>query len=129
MKDLADVQELIKLLSLPSDFGSKLNPYVQAKFLELWQAGRGNERQFIRVWPHNSLTFRAQSIDDMVACLPDAADTLRNMRDDGVTLDLQGRTSDDYVRLVTNDPDIARKYDMHEKSEFWDEDESGLDTE
>ena len=129
MKDLADVQELIKLLSLPSDFGSKLNPYVQAKFLELWQASRGNERRYIRVWRINSLTRRAESIEDLIASLPDAADTLGKMRDDGVTLDLQGGPSDDYVRLVTNDPNIARKYDMHDESEFWDEDESGLDTE
>lgn len=124
LKDLADVQELIKLLSLPLAFGSKLNPYVQAKFQELWQASRGNERRYIRVWRHNSLTTGAQCIDDMIVSLPDAADILRKMRDDGVTLDLQGRTSDDYVRLVTNDPDMARKYDMHDESEFWDDDAS-----
>ena len=31
MKDLADVQELIKLLSLPEDFVEQLAPYVQVK--------------------------------------------------------------------------------------------------
>ena len=124
MKDLADVQELIKLLSLPLAFGSTLNLYVQAKFVELWQASRGNERRYIRVWRYNSLTARAQSIEDIIASQPDAADILRKMRDDGVTLDLHGLTSDDYVRLVTNDPDIARKYDMHNESEFWDDDAS-----
>ena len=35
LKDLADVQELIKLKSLDADFAEKLNPFVREKFLEL----------------------------------------------------------------------------------------------
>ncbi len=35
LKDLADVQELIKLRGLASDFAQRLNPYVREKFLEL----------------------------------------------------------------------------------------------
>ena len=42
---------------------------------------------------------------------------------DGVTLDPQGGTGADCVYLVTNDPAIAKKYDMHEESEFWNQDE------
>jgi hypothetical protein len=38
LKDLADVQELIRVLNLPREFGEKLNPYVRAKFDELWTA-------------------------------------------------------------------------------------------
>ncbi|HEX8523827.1 MAG TPA: hypothetical protein VF669_16345 [Tepidisphaeraceae bacterium] len=36
LKDLADVQELIKVLSLSRDLAQQLNPYVQQKYLELW---------------------------------------------------------------------------------------------
>ena len=36
LKDLGDVQELIRVLSLKRDFASNLNPFVQAKYLELW---------------------------------------------------------------------------------------------
>jgi hypothetical protein len=36
LKDLADVQELIKALRLPREFVENLNPYVRAKFNELW---------------------------------------------------------------------------------------------
>lgn len=46
LKDLADVQELIKLRSLSGYFAEKLNPYVCGKFLELLKAverGRGND--------------------------------------------------------------------------------------
>ncbi len=42
---------------------------------------------------------------------------------DGVTLDPKGSTSDDYACLVTTDPVIAKKYDMHDEKEFWGDDE------
>lgn len=38
LKDLADVQELIKLRGLASDFAQALNPYVREKYLELASA-------------------------------------------------------------------------------------------
>jgi hypothetical protein len=38
LKDLADVQELIKIRGLTSDFAEALNPYVREKFLELCRA-------------------------------------------------------------------------------------------
>ncbi len=38
LKDLADVQELIKIRSLTADFAEKLNPFVREKFLELQKA-------------------------------------------------------------------------------------------
>jgi hypothetical protein len=38
LKDLADVQELIRVLKLPREFTEQLNPYVQPKYLEFWTA-------------------------------------------------------------------------------------------
>jgi hypothetical protein len=40
---------------------------------------------------------------------------------DGVTLDPEGGTGDDYAYLVTADSAVAKKYDMHEESEFLDD--------
>ena len=65
----------------------------------------------------------------MIENLEAASDMLRKMRDDGVTLDTPGGTADDYAQLVTTDPDIARKYDMHDESEFWDNGESESEVE
>ena len=45
LKDLADVQELIKIRGLTSEFAEKLDPYVRGKYLELLKAverGRSN---------------------------------------------------------------------------------------
>ena len=43
LKDLADVQELIKLRKLDADFANKLDPYVRTKYLELETAVRESE--------------------------------------------------------------------------------------
>src|SRR5947208_2852214 len=36
-RDLADVQELIRLLSLPADFADRLDPSVRGMYEELWE--------------------------------------------------------------------------------------------
>lgn len=46
---------------------------------------------------------------------------------DGVTLDSGGGQPDDYAYLVTIDPIIAKKYDMHDEKGFWEEDVGGHD--
>jgi hypothetical protein len=38
LKDLADVQELIRLLHLSADFAGQLQPFVREKYAELWHA-------------------------------------------------------------------------------------------
>lgn len=43
LKDLADVQELIKIRRLGADFAAKLDPYVRKKYLELEEAVRESE--------------------------------------------------------------------------------------
>jgi len=43
LKDLADVQELIKIRKLDADFAAKLDPYVRTKYLELEEAVRKSE--------------------------------------------------------------------------------------
>jgi hypothetical protein len=47
LKDLADVQELIKVRKLSRDFAAKLHPYVRGKYLELADAvERGSHNRF-----------------------------------------------------------------------------------
>jgi hypothetical protein len=38
LRDLADVQELIRVRQLPRDLSESLDPFVRDKYLELWQA-------------------------------------------------------------------------------------------
>jgi hypothetical protein len=37
LRDLADVQEVIRVLGLDRHFSERLDPYVQAKFVELYE--------------------------------------------------------------------------------------------
>jgi|HubBroStandDraft_2_1064218.scaffolds.fasta_scaffold75395_2 hypothetical protein len=122
-KDLVDVQELIKVLSLPRDLVAGLNEYVRPKYEELWDGIHAVKRKYLRLWRNKFLTVDAKSLDEMIAGLSSAAEELRQMRADGVVLDPDGGTGDDYAHLVTTDPDIAKKYDMHDESEFFGEDE------
>jgi hypothetical protein len=45
VRDLADVQELIDLLHLPAELADQLNPYVAAKYRELWEVVQNNPRE------------------------------------------------------------------------------------
>jgi len=45
LKDLADVLELIRAAGLPRDMGSRLDPTVRAKYLELWTAAQTADRE------------------------------------------------------------------------------------
>ena len=45
LKDLADVLELIRALSLPRETAETLDPSVRAKFDELWLAAQGAGRE------------------------------------------------------------------------------------
>lgn len=47
LKDLADVQELIKIRNLSKEFADKLNPYVREEFLKLLEAVQRGSRNYI----------------------------------------------------------------------------------
>lgn len=129
MKDLADVLELIKTLSLSLEFADALNPFVREKYKELWRDAHPAAKRYLTLWRNKWLTSNANSVKDMIERLQSAVDTLRSMLADGVMLDPEGGTSDDYAYLVTTDPIVAKKYDMHDEKEFWgdahDDDEEG----
>lgn len=120
-KDLVDVQELITAAGLPISFADQLNEYVRDAYLDCWKKTR---RRYIKLWRNEFLTTEAQSLEQMADTLDAASRELKAMIADGVSLDLDGGTGDDYAMLATDDPEIARKYDMHEESEYWGEGET-----
>ena len=124
-KDLVDVQQLIAILKLPRAFPGPLHEYVRPKYEELWDALRATEKKYLLLWRNKLLTVEAKSLDDMIGMLEAGAEQLRRMRADGVVLDPTRGAADDYAHLVTNDPDVARKYDMHLESEFLGDDDDG----
>jgi hypothetical protein len=119
-KDLTDVDELINALNLPADFANQLNPFVQAKYAELWQDLHPTTKHFWRIWDVGSVVSAVATIDDLIALSPTSAELLQSMKADGVTVDRQ-RTTGEQVFLTTDKANVARKYDMHEASEFFSE--------
>jgi len=45
IKDFGDVQELIQSLNLTRDYAEQLNPFVQAKYVELWDGVEQGKRE------------------------------------------------------------------------------------
>lgn len=117
LKDLADVQELIKLLSLPRDYSHKLNEYVRPKFEELWQNVNGTTRRYVKLVVLDSPIADEQSLDDLLGSSHVLGDEWAGLKNSGVTVE-RHQTLDDRLWLITTDPEIAKKYDMHEESEF-----------
>jgi hypothetical protein len=124
-KDIADVEELIKLLRLPREFSSGLSPFVQPKFLEIWDQLHKVAKRYELLWRNKWLTSEAQSIDDMIAKLREAANELEAMKQDGVVLNPEGGTFDDYASLITTDEKVAEKYGMQPEDEFFDDEDDG----
>jgi hypothetical protein len=106
LKDLADVQELIKILNLPADFAANLNAFVRDKFAELWHAARPPMKRYVRIW----------SREDGLAAL-------EAMQADGVTIEPGHAIAEDSAYLVTTDPEVAKKHDMHDEAGFLEEEE------
>ena len=119
-KDLVDVQALIKALDLPRDFAEKLDPSVRGVFMDRWSRER---RQFVTLWRNKWVTSEAKSLEDMEALLRGAANRLQSMLADGVRLRNVDGVRDDYAYLVTDDAEVAKRYDMVEESEFWNPEE------
>ena len=118
-KDLADVQELIKVLQLSPVFAKQLNPYVAEMYLQLCrEAGH----RYVKSWRLKSLTADENPLPGWKAEQREAADQLQQMLDDGVVLETGGSSHVDRGLLVTTDAKIAEKYGMIEESEYWDDD-------
>ena len=45
LRDLADVQELIKIRKLDAEYAERLNPYVRGKYLELLDSVASSPRE------------------------------------------------------------------------------------
>jgi hypothetical protein len=118
IKDLADVLELIKVRGLPESFALELDPYVQAKFRELWAQSR---RRFVKRLRDDRLTQGITHWDQLIAALPGKKPLFDQMRDAGVVIDPDQSPTPGYAYFVSTDPEVAQTYDMHEESEYWSE--------
>jgi hypothetical protein len=116
-RDLSDVMELIKALGLSLGYADQLDPYVQAKYRELWPHARS---RFVLIY-RKKIAMETKTIEQMIRQFPEAAQELEAMQKDGVILDPNAQAASGHARLLTTDPKVAEKYGMIEESELWDE--------
>ncbi len=62
---------------------------------------------------NKNATAGARNIDDMIVALNDRVAKLKSMKQDGLKGDYCA-SSDDIIWLYTRDPQVAKKYGMHE---------------
>lgn len=119
LKDIADVQELIKVLDLPLDFGKGLDPYVQGKFNELWKASR---KRFVKPWHAEELASSFTTIEEKTAAKFQAAEEWETMIRDGVVVEIRRDADGDRVFLMTTDTKVAQKYGFIDEADYWEVD-------
>jgi hypothetical protein len=72
------------------------------------------KRRFVLEWRNRWLTVDATTIDEMADSLEVAAARLREMAEAGVRLDEDSNMDDDFATLVTNDEEVAERFEFDE---------------
>jgi hypothetical protein len=85
----------------------------------LWRSTQQAGRRYLRIWQLPDRETEVTTLEELIALHPESAELLEEMRADGVMLD----PAEDYVYLVTTNSDVAKKYDMHEETEFLGDDD------
>lgn len=94
LKDLVDVQELIRVVPLERPVGGALDASVAWKFFELWDAWHQIPRKYFLV---------VHKAEDFTAYL-----------EAGLEIDQTGSPVPDETMFVTTDPGLARRFKMEE---------------
>jgi len=58
------------------------------------------------------------NFDDVIAKLDNEQGLLKRMQADGVQIGSRGEAVAKYICFVTTDPEVAKKYGMHDEREF-----------
>jgi hypothetical protein len=119
MRDLVDVQDLLKTVNLPLDFAEQLHPYVRDKYRELWHAIQPQQVRYVRFWRHYFGAKEAKNLGELMSIFQQCVSELQAMLADGVILEpIKGSMENGFL-LVTSDPEIAKKYDLHDEKEVF----------
>jgi hypothetical protein len=113
-KDLTDVAELIHTLPLDQSFAEQLNPFVQSKFVELWQQQQTSANRFLAAWNCPLTTSPLQSIEELMHA--DATPSLRELASAGIQVAKELSIPGQAI-LFTHDRATATKYGLVDEFE------------
>lgn len=118
MKDLADVQELIRQLQLPVAYSEQLNPFVREKYVELWSNTLGHSKRFVRPMAMKFEIIPDEPWNTLVARLRAVSEVIDRALSEGIQLETDEARGPGCFRLVTTDPRLAEAHGLHDESEF-----------
>lgn len=111
LKDISDVQELIKATGMGVDFAEQLSPYVRDKYLEICP----KQTKYMREWPVGSDVELSREGIEQLRRKDASLDTiLRN----GIQIDRTSGVVDGSIILFTYSVESAHEYELHPSDEF-----------
>ncbi|MGC4004426.1 MAG: nucleotidyltransferase family protein [Pirellulales bacterium] len=116
-KDLVDVRELIVKNGLDRDYADKLNPYVREPFLRIWDRISENIT-YLTVMTFPTLSQTPQDWSQLFAALPEEKQVLLPMQNAGLELEPSRSRKPNEVWFKSNNPALAKTFDMHSASDY-----------
>jgi hypothetical protein len=116
LRDIADVQEMIKELCLVESLRTELHPDVRENYTAICRSIDDHAGPFLKLWDW-AATVRPRSIEQMISLSGSRLAEIEAMQRDGVRLFESRPYYENAAVLATNDRVVARKYDMHHESE------------
>jgi hypothetical protein len=114
----ADAQELMLHCLLPREYAENLPVELRSAFISLWEPLRHPDRRFLRRWKHAD---GVSDWDALAARFPDARDEIERMRKDGVQLVAYDTPPAEGLWLVSCEPILAAKYELHDEFDYFQE--------
>lgn len=118
VRDLGDVQELMKALGLGNELTETIDPYVRHLYVDLCDKLSHLDRPHAMLWKGTRLSQGPVSSEALKQELLGIDPKLSAMFADGVAPVLVQTSRGERVKLVTTNRKIARKYSMVDESEI-----------
>src|SRR5262245_24628016 len=117
LRDIADVQEMIKELCLIESLAKRLHADVREEYVSICRRIDDHAGPFLLLWDWNS-DARPMCIEQLIPLSGGRVAEIAGMQRDGVRLFESRPYYEGAAVLATNDRVVARKYDMHHESEY-----------
>jgi len=118
IRDLADIQELVKTVCLTKSLTEQLHVDVRDAYWRICDSIDTHAGNFLKLWPLSRSVPAPSTIAELMILDSDRAHSLDPMRTDGVEIYSERPYYDGHAVLVTRDRVVARKYDMPHESEY-----------
>lgn len=115
----ADAQALMLHCLLPREYAENLPLELRSAFISLWEPLRHPDRRFLRKWPKTA--HGISDWDGLLNRFPEDRGEIERMQNDGVQLFACDTPPADGLWLVSCEPILAAKYELHDEFDYFQE--------